>query len=141
MTSQSNRRTLRRTLLEVALLVGVIAVAVMVGSLSLAMSMRDAVERDSDAFTVEQRTADQIVAQTYEQQLAAYAKEVGELQLSLARLKRISNHLDTDFEVSSFQAGYGQLAVRAVHSPSLAKDGRVFESNVRNSPIQSTRLK
>ena len=72
MTPQSNRRTLRRTLLEVALLVGVIAVAVMVGSLSLAMSMRDAVERDSDAFTVEQRIADQIVAQTYEQQLAAY---------------------------------------------------------------------
>lgn len=72
MTPQSNRRTLRRTLLEVALLVGVIAGAAMVGSLSLAMSMRDAVERDSDAFTVEQRIADQIVAQTYEQQLAAY---------------------------------------------------------------------
>jgi chemosensory pili system protein ChpA (sensor histidine kinase/response regulator) len=60
----------------------------------------------------------------FESQLAAYAKEVGELQLSLARLKRISNRLDSDFEVSSFQAGYGQLAVRAVHSSTLAKDGR-----------------
>ena len=35
---------------------------------------------------------------TFEQQLAAYAKEVSELQLSLARLKRISSHLESDFE-------------------------------------------
>ena len=61
---------------------------------------------------------------TFEQQLAAYAKEVGELQLSLARLKRISSHLDSDFEVNSFQIGFGQLAVRAVHAPTLVKDGR-----------------
>ena len=62
---------------------------------------------------------------TFEQQLAAYAKEVGELQLSLARLKRISSRLDSDFEVSSFQTGYGHLAVRAVHSPpNSAKNGR-----------------
>ncbi len=61
---------------------------------------------------------------TFEQQLSAYAKEVSELQLSLARLKRISNRLDSDFEVSSFQSGYGHLAVRAVHAPAQAKEGR-----------------
>jgi len=44
----------------------------MVGAVSMAMSQRDAVERDSEAFMDEQRTADQIVALNYEQQLAAY---------------------------------------------------------------------
>jgi signal transduction histidine kinase/ActR/RegA family two-component response regulator len=66
------RRTLRRTLFFSGLLILTTAVAVMLGAVSLAMSQRDAIERDSDAFMDEQRIADQIVAFNYEQQLAAY---------------------------------------------------------------------
>ncbi len=44
----------------------------MLGSVSMAMSQRDAIERDGEAFMDEQRIADQIVALNYEQQLAAY---------------------------------------------------------------------
>jgi signal transduction histidine kinase len=66
------RRTLRRTLFLSGLLILTTAVAAMLGAVSLAMSQRDAVERDSDAFMDEQRIADQIVALNYEQQLAAY---------------------------------------------------------------------
>jgi signal transduction histidine kinase/ActR/RegA family two-component response regulator len=64
--------TLRSTLLVTALIVLSSAAAVMIGSVALAMSWRDAVERDSEVFLEEQRIAEQIVALTYEQQLAAY---------------------------------------------------------------------
>jgi signal transduction histidine kinase/ActR/RegA family two-component response regulator len=66
------QRTLRRTLFVSGLLILIAAVAAMLGAVTMAMSQRDAVERDSDAFMVEQRIADQIVALNYEQQLAAY---------------------------------------------------------------------
>ncbi|MDB4882607.1 MAG: putative two-component hybrid sensor and regulator, partial [Gemmatimonadetes bacterium] len=65
-------KTLRRRLVWSVLLVVSAAAAAMLGSDSLAMSLRDSVERDSDAFMDEQRIADQIVALTYQQQLAAY---------------------------------------------------------------------
>jgi chemosensory pili system protein ChpA (sensor histidine kinase/response regulator) len=51
---------------------------------------------------------------TFEQHLSAYAREVGELNLSIGRLKRISSRLDTDFEVSALKGGFGQLALRGV---------------------------
>ncbi|CAN5919141.1 hypothetical protein BH11GEM2_BH11GEM2_31350 [soil metagenome] len=44
----------------------------MIGSLSLGLSWRDAVEHDSEAYLDERRVADLIVALTYEQQLLAY---------------------------------------------------------------------
>ena len=66
------QRTLRRTLFISGLLILLAAVGAMLGGVSMAMSQRDAVERDSDAFMDEQRIADQIVALNYEQQLAAY---------------------------------------------------------------------
>ncbi|MEP6729313.1 MAG: response regulator [bacterium] len=72
MRVRRSRGTLRRALLFSGLLVVLAAGAAMLGSVSLAMSQRDAVERDSDAFMDEQRIADQIVALTYEQQLDAY---------------------------------------------------------------------
>lgn len=65
-------RSLRALLLVTALAVAVATAAVIGGSLMLAMSWRDAVERDTEAFVAEQRIADDIVALTYEQQLAAY---------------------------------------------------------------------
>lgn len=65
-------RTLQRALFISGLLVMTAAAVAMLGSLKLAMSQRDAVERDSDAFMDEQRIADQIVALTFEQQLDAY---------------------------------------------------------------------
>ncbi len=64
--------TLRRTLFVSGLLILIAAVAAMLGSVKMAMSQRDAIERESNAFMDEQRIADQIVALNYEQQLAAY---------------------------------------------------------------------
>jgi C4-dicarboxylate-specific signal transduction histidine kinase len=66
------RPTLQRALLLSGLIIVSAAALAMVGSVKLAMSQREAVERDSDAFMDEQRIADQIVALTYEQQLDAY---------------------------------------------------------------------
>lgn len=66
------RARLRTTLLLTSLIVLSSAGAVVVGSVALAMSWRDAVEKDTEAFLEQQRIADQIVALTYEQQLAAY---------------------------------------------------------------------
>jgi chemosensory pili system protein ChpA (sensor histidine kinase/response regulator) len=51
---------------------------------------------------------------TFEQYLGAYGQEVRELNLSIDRLKRISQRLDTDIEVTSLRGGLGQLAVRGV---------------------------
>ncbi len=51
---------------------------------------------------------------TFEQHLAAYSREVGELGLSVDRLRRVAGGLDSGFEVGSFQGNFGQLSVRAV---------------------------
>ncbi len=51
---------------------------------------------------------------TFEQHLENYARERSELELSLARLKRISGRLETVYEVSALQGGFGTLAVRGV---------------------------
>ncbi|MEZ5402317.1 MAG: Hpt domain-containing protein [Bryobacteraceae bacterium] len=50
----------------------------------------------------------------FEQHLAAYEREVGELGLSIDRLRRVSGSIATDFEVSNLTSGNGTLAVRAV---------------------------
>ena len=71
-TAALSVRSLRAMLLMTALLVAMVAAAVMVASVMLAMSWRDAVERDAESFLAEQRIADDIVALTYAQQLAAY---------------------------------------------------------------------
>ena len=79
---------------------------------------------------------------TFEQQLAAYAKEVGELQLSLARLKRISSHLDSDFEVNSFQNEFGQLAIRAQEfkaHPAVPANNPVRDEREEFDPLEFDR--
>lgn len=71
-TTGKRQRSLRRALLRSALLVVLTATAAMFATVWIAAWQRSAVERESDAFVDEQRIADQIVALTYEQQLAAY---------------------------------------------------------------------
>ncbi len=44
----------------------------MLATLAVALTQRDAIERDGETFMEQQRIADQIVAHTYEQQLEAY---------------------------------------------------------------------
>lgn len=51
---------------------------------------------------------------TFEQHLAAYSREVGELGLSAGRLRRVASGMDSGFEVGAFQGNFGQLSVRAV---------------------------
>jgi chemosensory pili system protein ChpA (sensor histidine kinase/response regulator) len=50
----------------------------------------------------------------FEQHLGAYGEEIRELDLSLKRLKRLSQRLDADVEVTALRGGMGQLAVRSV---------------------------
>ncbi|HET7188673.1 MAG TPA: response regulator [Gemmatimonadaceae bacterium] len=64
--------TLRRTLIIGAVLVAAAASAAMLIAFSLAVSQRNAIDRDTNAFLTEQHIADQIVALTYRQQLEAF---------------------------------------------------------------------
>ena len=57
---------------------------------------------------------------TFEQHNSGLGNEIDELGLSVQRLKRVSSRLDADFEVSAL-GGFGQLAVRAMPMPSVAK--------------------
>ena len=61
---------------------------------------------------------------TFEQHLGAYGQEVGELDLSITRLKRISHRLDSDVEVTSLRGGIGQLSVRGMMMPKAKADKR-----------------
>lgn len=59
----------------------------------------------------------------FEQHLRGYIREVTELELSLARLRRISGRMDSEFEVSALQGGFGTLAVRGFVSSKLGVPG------------------
>lgn len=50
----------------------------------------------------------------FEQYLAAYGQEIQELDFSLKRLKRVSQRLDADVEVTALRGGFGHLSVRGV---------------------------
>ncbi|MCC6537850.1 MAG: Hpt domain-containing protein [Bryobacterales bacterium] len=64
---------------------------------------------------------------TFEQSLGAYSAEVGELDLSLTRLRRISQRLDSDVDVSPLRNGLGQLAVRGFVVPQKADKRQEFD--------------
>ena len=61
---------------------------------------------------------------TFEQYLGAYGQEVRELDLSITRLKRISQRLDSDVDVTQLRSGIGQLAIRGVMMPEKKIDKR-----------------
>ncbi len=54
---------------------------------------------------------------TFEQHLGAYGQETKELDFSISRLKRVSQRLDADVEVTALRGGFGQLSVRGVVMP------------------------
>ena len=64
--------SLRRALAVGALAVVVVATVAMLVALSTVLSMRDEIDRDTNAFLGEQRTADDIVALTYQQELESH---------------------------------------------------------------------
>ncbi|MEO8622703.1 MAG: ATP-binding protein [bacterium] len=131
--------TLRRTLLVTTLLVVSIAATVMVGSVALAMSWRDAVERDSEAFLEEQRVADLIVALTYEQQLAAYRflQRPDTMHLTMFRARGDSVYreirgylfhdelsMDARLQVETIKETHQQFEVAAERAFDLVQRGR-----------------
>lgn len=137
--------TLRSTLLVTALLVVSIAAAVMVGSVALAMSWRDAVERDSEAFLEEQRIADEIVALTYEQQLAAYRflQRPDTLHLRVFRARGDSVYreirgylfhelsMDARLQVENIKEAHQQFEVAAERAFDLVQRGRWDAARLR----------
>jgi C4-dicarboxylate-specific signal transduction histidine kinase/CheY-like chemotaxis protein len=81
------------------------------------MSLRNAVERDSDAFLDEQRIADQIVALTYEQQLAAY------------RFLQRSDTVHLNAFRARGQRVYGEIRQYLFHD--LSSDARLQVENIK----------
>lgn len=65
---------------------------------------------------------------TFEQHLSAYSREVGELGLSVDRLRRVAGHLDSGFEVGAFQGNFGQLSVRAVNNTAATDKRADFDA-------------
>lgn len=138
-------RTLRRALLLGGALVVTVATAAMLGSASLALSQRKAVERDSDAFMNEQRIADQIVAQTFEQQLDAYRflqrpDSVylrgfrGHGELAYAQIRGYLFHeLSTEarLQVESIKEAHQQFEVAAERAFDLAQRGQPVAARER----------
>ena len=61
---------------------------------------------------------------TFEQYLGAYGSEVSELDLSISRLKRVSQRLDADVEVTPLSGGIGRLAIRGLLLPEGKGDKR-----------------
>ncbi len=61
---------------------------------------------------------------TFEQYLGAYGQEVRELDLSITRLRRVSQRLDSDVEITQLRSGIGQLAIRGVMMPDKKIDKR-----------------
>ena len=55
---------------------------------------------------------------TFEQYLGSYGQEMRELDLSITRIKRISQRLDTDVDVTPLRGGIGRLSVRGMMMPS-----------------------
>ena len=55
---------------------------------------------------------------TFEQYLGAHGQEMRELDLSITRLKRISQRLDSDVDVTPLRSGIGRLSMRGVVVPS-----------------------
>jgi C4-dicarboxylate-specific signal transduction histidine kinase len=131
--------TLEGTLLITALLIVSIAAAVMIGSVTLAMSWRDEMERDSEALLDEQKIADQILALTYEQQLAAYRylQTPDTMHLGTFRVRGDSvyreiqsylfHELSTDarLQVESIKQEHQKFEVAAERAFDLAKSGRL----------------
>jgi signal transduction histidine kinase/ActR/RegA family two-component response regulator len=131
--------TLHSTLLITALIVVSIAAAVMIGSVTLAMSWRDDMERDSEALLHEQKIADQILALTYEQQLAAYRylQTPDTLHLGTFRVRgdsvyrEIQSYLfhelspDARLQVESIKEEHQQFEVAAERAFDLAKSGHL----------------
>lgn len=72
MPSRLTQPSLRRAVIVGALAVVVIATTAMLVSLSTMLALRTEMDRDTNAFIEEQRTADQIVALTYQQQLESH---------------------------------------------------------------------
>lgn len=64
---------------------------------------------------------------TFEQYLSSYGSEVRELDLSLTRLKRISQRLDTDVDVTMLKNGIGQLSIRGFALPARADKRQEFD--------------
>jgi chemotaxis protein histidine kinase CheA len=67
---------------------------------------------------------------TFEQYLGSYTQEMRELDLSIIRIKRISQRLDTDVDVTPLRSGIGRLSMRGMIMPpgrsasGLARSGR-----------------
>ena len=130
--------TLHSMLLATALLVVSIAAIVMVGSVALAMRWRDAVERDSEALLDERKIADQIVAHSFEQQLAAYRylQTPDTLHLRPFRTGGDSVHaaiesylfhdlsMDARLQVESIKEAHQQFEVDAERTFELVRDGQ-----------------
>ncbi len=55
---------------------------------------------------------------TFEQYLGSYGQEMRELDLSITRIKRISQRLDTDVDVTPLRSGIGKLSLRGMMMPS-----------------------
>ena len=64
--------SLRRALIVGALAVVTVAAVAMLLALSTVLTMRDEIDRDTNAFLAEQRTADDIVALSYQQELESH---------------------------------------------------------------------
>ncbi len=65
---------------------------------------------------------------TFEQHLGAYGREVAELDLSISRLKRVSQRLDSETEVTALRGGIGQLTVRGVLLPAKVDKREEFDT-------------
>ncbi len=137
--------TLRTTLLGAALFIVLVAASVMIGSLSLGLSWRDAVERDSEAYSDERRVADLIIALTYEQQLIAYRylQHPGPAYLDAFRARgdeiysEIHSYL---FHALSMDARLGVENIKESHQEFEVAATRAFE-HVQLGRIDEARLR
>jgi C4-dicarboxylate-specific signal transduction histidine kinase/CheY-like chemotaxis protein len=138
-------------LLMTALLVTMLAAAVMVGSVMLAMSWRDAGDRDAEALLTEQRIADNIVALTYEQQLAVY-RYLQHGDTSVVRVFRArgdsayrelhdylfqSLPIDTRNRVESIKEAHQTFEVSAERSFQLDPFGRTDDARLRLADLDA----